>query len=144
MKTRLDAETGGVKYNGVLKSRKAVISYIIALAVVLVLCILLSHFMHVRDSNQMDALNQENLTALEKIQSLQDLNDTLTAENDSLYKENEELKTNVSSLTDEKGNLEKELSEEKKSNEELQKQYDEIKKSYDELIKTVENEQPNQ
>lgn len=61
MKRRGDADgSSAAQYSGsAVKSRKAVISYIIALAVVLVLCIVLSHFMHVRDSNQMDALNQE-------------------------------------------------------------------------------------
>lgn len=143
MKKRGDAD-GSVQYNGALKSRKAVISYIIALAVVLALCILLSHFMHVRDNNQMDALNQENLTALEKIQNLQDLNDTLTAENDALYKENESLKSDVTAMTAEKEKLDTELSEAEKARDELQKQYDELKKNYDELTNPAENEQPNQ
>lgn len=103
------------------KSKKAVISYIIALSLVIVFFIILSHFMHLRNNRELNTLSQQMATVEE-----------LTEENRGLESAKQELESRVSGL-------EEELDREKAEKDRLTQELDRYKAEYGELEGNMEN-----
>lgn len=135
MKKHGGAETGnGAQYlEGLMRSRKILILCVTVLIIALAVCIIVFHWLYVRNTDEIDAVTREKTTALEQAQKVQSLNGILTEENDSLYKENAELNENIKALEAELDRLENEIAQSDLEKDELQKQYDELKAAYDEL-----------
>ena len=109
------------------KSRRAVFGYVIALAVVVVILILLSYFIHQRDSQLLDTLHKESASAQQSVVVLQ-------TENQKLVEENKAIKAQLDSANAENESLSAELDEAKDELKKTKtKNAQELKKLRDEL-----------
>ncbi len=79
-------------------SGRSLTIYAVLLVIVVVLCIVLSYFIQNRNNRVIDTLNEQNISAQQKIENLQRTNVTLTEENGSLKTENQQLRDRVSEL----------------------------------------------
>lgn len=106
-------------YRSTEKSRRAVLGYVIALAVTVVVLILLSYFIHQRDSQRLDTIHAESASAQQSVLTLQ-------SENQKLLEENNELKAM--------------LNDANSDNKTLSEQLDSARKELDETVKKHEQE----
>ena len=72
--------------------------YAVLLVLVVVLCIVLSYLIQNRNGRVIDTLNEQNLSAQQKIENLQDTNVALTEENSDLKTENQSLRDEIAGL----------------------------------------------
>ncbi|MCF0120340.1 MAG: hypothetical protein HUJ65_01770 [Oscillospiraceae bacterium] len=87
------------------RSKRALIVYSVILIIFVIACIMLSYAIQNRNSEKLDTLSEQNITAFQKIENLQNTtreleeqNKALTAERDSLAQEVEELHNTVESV----------------------------------------------
>ena len=132
------------------RSLRAVIGYVIALAVAVIVLILLSYFIHQRDSSILDTLHEQSATAQQNIVKLQEENQRLVEENQRISGEKSELESRLDdlnaeadSLRQENGALETALDEASKKydvdTKNLRSEYEALLKRYNELNQNTEN-----
>ena len=115
------AELGSTK-----KSRRAVLGYVIALAVAVVALILLSYFIHQRDSQLLNTLHAESASAQQSVVVLQ-------SENQKLVEDKQSLKSQLDSANAENESLSAQL-------ETARTELSEAKASYEQEIKKLQEE----
>lgn len=127
----------GAETAGGAKSRRAVVIYMLTLAVAVVALILLSYFLHQRDSTALDTLHRQNTTAQEDILQLQNENQKLLEDNSALQIELEgreselaELEKRITALEDE---LKKTVTDKDDEIKKLQTEYAALREQYDAL-----------
>ena len=111
------------------KSRRAVLGYVIALAAAVVILILLSYFIHQRDSQLLDTLHKESASAQQSVVVLQ-------TENQKLVEENNALKAQLGSAASDNESLSAQL-------EDAQDALDETKTKYEQELKKLREELEN-
>jgi len=132
------------------RSRRAVIGYVIALAAAVLALILLSYFIHQRDTNILTALHEQSATAQQNVVKLQEENRRLVEENKRISTENGDLQTRIGDLetaaadADQRiGILETELDEAAKKydvdTKNLRSEYDTLLQKYNELTGKIVN-----
>ena len=111
------------------KSRRAVLGYVIALAAAVVILILLSYFIHQRDSQLLDTLHKESASAQQSVVVLQ-------TENQKLVEENNALKAQLGSAASDNESLSAQLDD-------AQDALDETKTKYEKELKKLREELEN-
>ena len=121
------------------RSRRAVIGYVIALAVAVIILILLSYFIHQRDSSILDTLHEQSAAAQQSIVKLQAENQRLIEDNQRITDEKKGLETQVAELTADGDALRQEISALEDALDEASKKYDvdtkNLRSEYDALLK---------
>ena len=121
------------------RSRRAVIGYVIALAVAVIILILLSYFIHQRDSSILDTLHEQSATAQQNIVKLQEENQRLIEENQRINDEKTGLETQLDELTADGNALRQQISALEAALDEASKKYDvdtkNLRSEYDALLK---------
>lgn len=116
-------------------SGRSLTVYAVLLVLVVVLCIVLSYLIQNRNNREIDTLNQQNITAQQRIENLQDTNLALSDENAALKTENGELQDQITaleaSMTELQTRHDEELAEAKETYED---RYRELLVRYQELI----------
>ena len=121
------------------RSRRAVIGYVIALAVAVIILILLSYFIHQRDSSILDTLHEQSATAQQNIVKLQEENQRRIEENQRINDEKTGLETQLDELTADGNALRQQISALEAALDEASKKYDvdtkNLRSEYDALLK---------